>query len=184
MTDEQKRRINDHRPAVGLQWDENNPPPRVPFDRPEQWTILLTSGNHGLVGSYGHTFPHAEGDHERINVVDEAVVIKLRKRIRELDAAGNTNKAVLTDEQIGKLGDEILSLHRQLAAEKLRADQGWERAKAKSKECIELRERLPAPAPADNPSTAGAGNERALFESWAQGRVTSLIQGKFGTGYV
>lgn len=100
MTDEQRRRIDDHRPAVGLQWDENNPPPRTPIERPEQWTILLTSGNHGLVGSYGHTFPHAEGDHERINVVDEAVVIKLRERVRELEAAGNTNKAVLTDEQI------------------------------------------------------------------------------------
>ena len=100
MTDEQRRRIDDHRPAVGLQWDENNPPPRTPIERPEQWTILLTSGNHGLVGAYGHSFPHAEGDHERINVVDEAVVIKLRERIRELEAAGNTNKAVLTDEQI------------------------------------------------------------------------------------
>ena len=43
--------------------------------------------------------------------------------------------------------DEILALHRQLAAEKLRADQGWERAEAKSKECIELRERMAAPAP-------------------------------------
>lgn len=37
---------------------------------------------------------------------------------------------------------EILALHRQLAAERLRADQGWERAEAKSKECAELRERL------------------------------------------
>lgn len=100
MTDEQRRRIDDHRPAVGLQWDENNPPPRVLFERPEQWTILLTSSNHGLVGAYGHTFPHAENDHERINVVDEAVVVKLRERIRELEAAGNTNKAVLTDEKI------------------------------------------------------------------------------------
>jgi hypothetical protein len=41
--------------------------------------------------------------------------------------------------------DEILSLHRQLAAEKLRADQGWQRAEAKSKECIDLRERQAAP---------------------------------------
>lgn len=37
---------------------------------------------------------------------------------------------------------EILALHRQLAAERLRADQGWARAEAKSKECIELRERM------------------------------------------
>lgn len=38
--------------------------------------------------------------------------------------------------------DEILALHRQLAGEKLRADQGWERAEAKSRECIQLRERM------------------------------------------
>lgn len=37
---------------------------------------------------------------------------------------------------------EVLSLHRQLAAEKLRADQGWARAESKSRECIELRERM------------------------------------------
>jgi hypothetical protein len=49
--------------------------------------------------------------------------------------------------------DEILALHRRLAAEKLRADRAEERADAKSKECIELRERmaavplLTAPAP-------------------------------------
>lgn len=38
--------------------------------------------------------------------------------------------------------EEILALHRQLAAERLRADQGWARAEAKSRECAELRERL------------------------------------------
>jgi hypothetical protein len=37
---------------------------------------------------------------------------------------------------------EILVLHRRIAAETLRANQGWERAEAKSKECIELRERM------------------------------------------
>lgn len=109
MTDEQRRRIDDHRPAVGLQWDENNPPPRTPIERPEQWTILLTSGNHGLVGAYGHTFPHAESDHERINVVDEAVVIKLRERIREIEAAGSANKAVLTDEQIKDIVSKLFA---------------------------------------------------------------------------
>lgn len=40
--------------------------------------------------------------------------------------------------------EEILALHRQVAAERLRADQGWERAEAKSRECIELRDRLAA----------------------------------------
>jgi hypothetical protein len=45
-------------------------------------------------------------------------------------------------EQATGAKEEILSLHRQLAAEKLRADQGWQRAEAKSKECIELRERM------------------------------------------
>lgn len=28
------------------------------------------------------------------------------------------------------------------------------------------------------------GNEQALFEAWAPGNVTSLVHGKFGTGYV
>lgn len=37
---------------------------------------------------------------------------------------------------------EVLALHHKLAAETLRADQGWERAEAKSKECNELREQL------------------------------------------
>jgi hypothetical protein len=40
--------------------------------------------------------------------------------------------------------DETLALHRQLVGEKLRADQGWARAAAKSRECIELRERIAA----------------------------------------
>lgn len=34
-----------------------------------------------------------------------------------------------------------------------------------------------------SPSTAEV-DERAAFEAWASGRVTNLIQGKFGTGYV
>ena len=44
----------------------------------------------------------------------------------------------------GTASDEILALHRQLAGEKLRANQGWARAEAKSHECIELRERMAA----------------------------------------
>lgn len=43
--------------------------------------------------------------------------------------------------------DEILALHRQLAAEKLRANLAEARAMAKSRECIELRERLATRAP-------------------------------------
>jgi hypothetical protein len=43
--------------------------------------------------------------------------------------------------------DEILALHRRLAAEKLRADRAEERADAKSKECIELRERMASVPP-------------------------------------
>lgn len=199
MTDEQRRRIDDHRPAVGLQWDENNPPPRTPIERPEQWTILLTSGNHGLVGSYGHTFPHAEGDHERINVVDEAVVIKLRERIRELQAAGNTNKAVLTDEQIKDLSNanrgprgiliNDISFARAIEAAVLAnaskaavaepgklgepvpehileaiREYGDLRADGKASSTVQManiilamrRHYRAAPAPADNPSTAGA----------------------------
>lgn len=42
--------------------------------------------------------------------------------------------------------EEILALHRQLAAERLRADRAETRSDAKSRECIELRERMAAPA--------------------------------------
>lgn len=44
--------------------------------------------------------------------------------------------------------EEILALHRQVAAERLRADQGWERAEAKSRECLALRDRMAAQEPA------------------------------------
>lgn len=82
------RRIDDHRPAVALEWTESGAQQaRAPFDRPDQWTILLTSSNHGLVGAHGHNFPHATGDFVRVNVCDEAVVVGLRERIRKLEAA-------------------------------------------------------------------------------------------------
>jgi hypothetical protein len=81
------RRIDDHRPAVGLDWTESGvQQARAPFDRPDQWTILLTSSNHGLVGAYGHNFPHATGDFVRVNVCDETIVTGLRQRMRELEA--------------------------------------------------------------------------------------------------
>jgi hypothetical protein len=38
--------------------------------------------------------------------------------------------------------EDIGALYRKIAAEKLRADLGWDRAQAKSRECIELRERM------------------------------------------
>lgn len=64
--------------------------------------------------------------------------------------------------------DEILALHRQLAAEKLRADQGWERAAAKSKECIELRERMVASkaAPSAKAEPVGELTDAAIDEVW------------------
>ncbi|MFK3738992.1 hypothetical protein, partial [Massilia sp. TN1-12] len=131
------------------------------------------------------------------------------------EAAGNTNKAVLTDEQINELLNEQHSYNPFLTgtwpvsfARAIEAAVLYHASKADV--CAQMRALCSAcggtgdvvsidgewrgtcdceasraaPAPADNPSTAGAGNERALFESWAQGRVTSLIQGKFGTGYV
>jgi len=82
------RRIDDHRPAVALEWTESGAQQaRAPFDRPDQWTILLTSSNHGLVGAHGHNFPHATGDFVRVNVCDEAIVAGLRERVRKLEAA-------------------------------------------------------------------------------------------------
>lgn len=49
------------------------------------------------------------------------------------------------DKDLMKLREEeTLALHRQLAAEKLRADQGWERYEAKNRECLGLREKIAA----------------------------------------
>jgi hypothetical protein len=59
--------------------------------------------------------------------------------------------------------DEILTLHRQLAAEKLRADRAEGRADAKSQECIELRERMAAGTAVEQPA-GDLTNEMALFE--------------------
>jgi hypothetical protein len=47
-------------------------------------------------------------------------------------------------EQSTSSNEEILALHRLLAAEKLRADRESARADAKSRECIELRDRMAA----------------------------------------
>jgi hypothetical protein len=71
--------------------------------------------------------------------------------------------------------DEILSLHRQLAGERLRADQGWERAEAKSRECIELRERQAAPhAPADDLSPAYKWLEMVAATNYGEVRQAAL----------
>jgi hypothetical protein len=63
--------------------------------------------------------------------------------------------------------DEITALHRQLAAEKLRADLAETRAASKSKECMELRERMAArPAIPSTPEQAIAfiGNQCEVIE--------------------
>ena len=67
------------------------------------------------------------------------------------DLMGDLKRAATqasVEQATGAKDDEVLALHRQLAAEKLRADQAWTRAEAKSKECVELRERMAAGAPA------------------------------------
>jgi len=88
MTTEQNRRIDDIRPAVGLDWDESAAKQaRAAFEIPARWTILLTSSNHGLVGAYGHEFPHATSDHVKVNVVPESVASDLRARIVELKSS-------------------------------------------------------------------------------------------------
>lgn len=40
--------------------------------------------------------------------------------------------------------DDLLAIYRQIASERLRADQGWARAQMKADECNQLRERLAA----------------------------------------
>jgi hypothetical protein len=54
--------------------------------------------------------------------------------------------------------EEILALHRQLAAERLRADRAETRSDAKSRECIELRERMATPVA---PEQVQAGRAQA-----------------------
>lgn len=67
--------------------------------------------------------------------------------------------------------DEILALHRQLAAEKLRADRAEARATAKSRECIELRERMAARPPiprTPEQAIAFIGNQCEVIEEAEQ----------------
>lgn len=59
--------------------------------------------------------------------------------------------------------EEVLALHRQIAAEKLRADQGWQRAESKAKECAELRERLAKQTSEQVPTIDTPGFLRLLF---------------------
>jgi len=69
--------------------------------------------------------------------------------------------------------NEILALHRQLAGEKLRADQGWARAEAKSRECIELRERMAAGSgqPANELSAADVDQNILSVALWLYRRL-------------
>lgn len=57
--------------------------------------------------------------------------------------------------------EEILALHRQVAAERLRADQGWERAEAKSRECLALRDRMAYLGPVRDDQIQNAWLDRA-----------------------
>jgi hypothetical protein len=83
--------------------------------------------------------PYNEQDHGpswqvSAHAWDEAIIAAMRA----VDGKGVAREAW----QRATDAEEVRSLHRQLAAEKLRADQGWARAEAKSKECIALRERM------------------------------------------
>jgi hypothetical protein len=53
--------------------------------------------------------------------------------------------------EVATLNEEILALHRRLAAETLRADQGWDRYENANKDRNYLRSRIAAGAPADTP---------------------------------
>ena len=68
------RRKEDVPPAEPLDWSEPG--------EPRRWTILVTSGGHGLVGQAGHTFPHADAKHERVDVLEAGPVLA---RIVELE---------------------------------------------------------------------------------------------------
>lgn len=62
------RRKDDTRPAVTLQWDH-----------PNKWTLLLTGGNGGLVGAYGHKYEGHPDHLERVNVYAEGSVPALEE---------------------------------------------------------------------------------------------------------
>jgi hypothetical protein len=61
---------------------------------------------------------------------------------RKLMGDYGTWQASQLKSKIEQLDEEVLSLHRQVAAERLRADQGWQRYEAKNKECLQLREMI------------------------------------------
>jgi hypothetical protein len=58
MNENQNRRKDDARPAVALQWG----------DRPDQWTLLMTGPNAGVIGPLGSTWPEQPAEYERVDV--------------------------------------------------------------------------------------------------------------------
>lgn len=81
------RRIDDKRPAVALEWEKPAAEAVEAPARATQWTILLTNAGHGLVHAYGQPFADVKAHQQCINVVDEAIVIELRERVAQLEAA-------------------------------------------------------------------------------------------------
>jgi hypothetical protein len=68
-------------------------------------------------------------------------------KVRELPPLMQNLYRALAAQPAPAPSEEVLALHRLLAAEKLRADKGWQRYEAKNRECLNLREKLAAPAP-------------------------------------
>lgn len=100
------RRKEDVRPAEPLDWNEPEE------GEPRRWTILVTSAGHGLVGELGHSFPHAEEKHERVDVVEAGPVLA---RIAELRGVLRDVRHALqfaNDSPNGGITDTLWMMHR------------------------------------------------------------------------
>jgi len=82
-------------------------------------------------------------------------------------SSGEAKGAAVADE-------EVLALHRQLAAETLRADQGWQRYEAKNRECLDLRAALATPVQADDQEQDDEAEWRRLALQFDGHRMQAL----------
>jgi hypothetical protein len=84
-----------------------------------------------------------------------------RRAIRQLNEITPPAAHIAQPPAIGQQADsdEVLALHRKLAAETLRADQGWQRYEAKNRECLDLRAARSAHLSATNSGTEGVDTD-------------------------
>lgn len=80
----------------------------VPFSRPNKWSALLTSDNHGLLAEFGETFDGHPAHYERVNVyaVAYAKPTDLSARLRK-SAKGHYEGSIAYANLMREAADEI-----------------------------------------------------------------------------